>query len=258
MTKIKKDTVINAPVETVYGMWRDFQNFPRFMKNIEDVRVTSEKMSHWKATGPLGMSAEWDAEITLDEPNQAIGWRGIEGSSSVITAGKVNFKEAGANQTNLDVTIEYAPPGGALGDIVAKIFSNPDHQVEEDLERFRELVEQSGGMNGSSMNGGSAAQRGGGIPATNADSSMGRDDAADLGVGSAMGLNQSADPDAPLGSSMGTVSENDLAEAAQIGDNGNVPPATSDPLAIGVGEDAQPETKRGHEQAQSDARQAGL
>jgi hypothetical protein len=104
------------------------------------VRVIDDEHSHWKAKGPLGVDAEWDAEITLDEPGRAVGWRSVQGNTSVMVAGRVNFEPVGES-TKLDVTIEYAPPAGPLGDIVAKIFANPDSQVEEDLNRFREVME---------------------------------------------------------------------------------------------------------------------
>lgn len=143
MTKIKREATVNVPVDLAYSVWRNFENFPSFMEHIEDVRATSDKMSHWKASGPLGLSAEWDAEITLDDPRRAIGWRTVEGASSVITAGRVNFREDGADVTHIDVTIEYAPPGGLLGDVVARVFADPGKHVEEDLERFRAIVEQA-------------------------------------------------------------------------------------------------------------------
>lgn len=140
MTKIKKDITVAAPVDVVYGAWRNFENFPAFMGNIEEVHVIDDEHSHWKAKGPLGVDAEWDAEITLDEPQKALGWRSVQGNTSVMVAGRVNFEPAG-DQTKLDVTIEYAPPAGPLGDVVAKIFSNPEKQVEEDLNRFRDVME---------------------------------------------------------------------------------------------------------------------
>lgn len=146
MTKIKKETTVAAPVDVVYGAWHNFENLPRFMDNLEDVRVVSAGRSHWKAKGPLGMTAEWDAEITLDEPNRAIGWRSIEGTS-LTTAGRVSFAEAGA-KTRVEVTIEYDAPAGPLGDAVAKIFSNPDRQVEDDLERFKMAIERGAEASG--------------------------------------------------------------------------------------------------------------
>jgi ribosome-associated toxin RatA of RatAB toxin-antitoxin module len=246
MTKIKKEATIEAPVTQVYAAWRNFENFPYFMKNIEEVSSTSDTMSHWKAKGPLGMNAEWDAEITLDEPNEAIGWRGIQGASPVINSGRVNFKEDGANRTCLDVTIEYAAPGGIVGDLAAKIFSNPEKQVEEDLARFRDciaggVVVGSGRFNAASLPG---------------ESKLGR--SIEDGI-KAKQIQGDDAGDQPLGSSMGAVTENDLAEASKIGDNGNVPPATSDPLAIGVGEEgsATP-SPRSDPSVLADSRQAGL
>jgi uncharacterized membrane protein len=112
------------------------------MSNVEEVRVVSGGRSHWKAKAPLGTHAEWDAEITLDEPNKAIGWRSINGEKSGIeTAGRVNFADQGGT-TGIDVIIEYAAPGGAAGELVSKIFANPERQVEEDLQRFKENIER--------------------------------------------------------------------------------------------------------------------
>jgi uncharacterized membrane protein len=140
MSKVKKSVVVDAPVDIVYDIWHNFENFPNFMGNIEEVRVVGGGRSHWKAKGPLGASAEWDAEITLDQPNESIGWRSIEGDRNVKTAGRVNFHDA-AGATELDVTIEYDAPGGLVGETVTKIFSNPEQQVEQDLARFKEMVE---------------------------------------------------------------------------------------------------------------------
>lgn len=102
MPRVEKEITVNAPPESVYQVWRNFENFPRFMNNIEEVRVVSGgERSHWKAKGPLGIAAEWDAEMTLDEPGKAVGWRSIEGNQSLSTAGRVNFEPAGSEATRL-------------------------------------------------------------------------------------------------------------------------------------------------------------
>jgi uncharacterized membrane protein len=147
MSKVKKSVTVQAPVDVVYAAWHNFENFPNFMSNIEEVRVVSGNRSHWKAKGPLGSNAEWDAEVTLDEPNEAIGWRSIEGDRTVKTAGRVNFREDGGG-TCVDVTIEYDAPGGLIGEAAAKLFSNPEQQVEADLHRFKELMEQGAALAG--------------------------------------------------------------------------------------------------------------
>src|SRR5205823_3058092 len=59
----RKGLTINRPAEELYRFWRDLENLPRFMENLEAVQVTGETRSHWKANGPAGMTVEWDAEI---------------------------------------------------------------------------------------------------------------------------------------------------------------------------------------------------
>jgi uncharacterized membrane protein len=162
MSKVKTHTTVRAPVGVVYQAWHNFENFPRFMDNIEEVRVVSGGRSHWKAKAPLGTKAEWDAEITLDEPNKAIGWRSIDGATSGLkTAGRVNFQPRGED-TDIDVTIEYEAPAGVVGEAVAKIFANPERQIEEDLQRFKETMERGVEMSGftfdGKLNGGSGVQ----------------------------------------------------------------------------------------------------
>jgi uncharacterized membrane protein len=159
MSKVKKSVTVKAPVEVVYRAWQNFDNFPTFMANIEEVRMVAGGRSHWKAKGPLGATPEWDAEVTLDEPCRAIGWRSIEGDKSLRTAGRVNFEERGAGETDVDVTIEYEAPAGVVGKAVAKIFSNPERQVEEDLQRFKETIEK--GVELSGLNYGEPTAAGG-------------------------------------------------------------------------------------------------
>jgi uncharacterized membrane protein len=182
MTKVKKDIVVQAPVDTVYRAWHNFENFPRFMENIEEVRTVSGKRSHWKARGPLGTAPEWDAEMTLDEPNRAIGWRSIPGKKkNLTTAGRVNF-EPMADATRLEVTIEYDAPAGPIGEAIAKIFSNPEHQIEEDLARFKHAIEQGHERSGFSYGGGNGGETLGGSLGPMTERDLGSIGASSAGV----------------------------------------------------------------------------
>jgi uncharacterized membrane protein len=112
------------------------------MKHLESVQRRDGNRSHWVAKGPAGMSVEWDAQVTRDEPNALLAWRSIEGSE-VQNAGAVRFTPAPAGRgTMISVTMQYEPPAGALGMAVAKLFGeDPDVQVREDLRRFKRLLE---------------------------------------------------------------------------------------------------------------------
>jgi len=85
---------------------------------------------------------KWDAEITEARSNEHIAWRSLEGAD-VENSGWVHFEAApGGRGTIVSVEIEYNPPAGVLGATVAKILGRaPEHEVEEDLRRFKQVME---------------------------------------------------------------------------------------------------------------------
>lgn len=140
--RVRKVIIVNRSPEEIYRYWRDFQNLPRFMKNLESVQVLSEERSHWVAKGPGGKKVEWNAEIIEDRPNERIAWRSFEGAD-VPNSGSVSFEPApGGRGTLVRVEMQYSPPGGLLGATFAKLFGRaPEQQIEEDLRRFKQVME---------------------------------------------------------------------------------------------------------------------
>lgn len=140
--KVEKTVTINRPAAQLYRFWHNFENLPRFMTHLEEVRVTGEGRSHWVAKGPAGSSVEWDAEVYNEKENEMIAWRSLEGSQ-VDNAGSVHFTPAPAGQgTELRVVLKYNPPAGFVGALVARLFGeSPAQQIEEDLRRFKQLME---------------------------------------------------------------------------------------------------------------------
>lgn len=140
--KLEKTITINRSPEDLYRFWRNFSNLPRFMTHLKSVQVTGPNRSHWVAEGPMGMSAEWDAEIITQRENELIGWRSLPGSS-IDTAGSVHFKRApGGRGTEVRVSLKYDPPAGKLGAAVAWMFGESGaQQVEEDLRHFKQVME---------------------------------------------------------------------------------------------------------------------
>jgi uncharacterized membrane protein len=156
-TKVEKSIVVNRPAAELYGFWRNFENLPRFMNHLESVRRMSGDRSHWVAKAPAGTSVEWDAEVYNEKEGELIAWRTLEGSQ-VASAGSVRFEPApGGGGTLVRVSLKYDPPGGKLGSLVARLFGeNPEQQIEEDLARFKQMME--GNM--ASVNEGQSAGRG--------------------------------------------------------------------------------------------------
>lgn len=147
--KVGKTLTINKPVEELYRFWRNFDNLPRFIKHLKQVRVHDEKRSHWISKGFLNESVEWDVVITEDRENELIAWTSVEGAA-IETSGRVHFKPApGDRGTEVKAIREFTPPGGAIGAAlakpvtdIAKLFGeDPELQIKEDLRGFRMLME---------------------------------------------------------------------------------------------------------------------
>jgi len=137
--EITKSIIVKGEISQIYSVWKDFANFPRFMKNIESVTPTGEGLSHWVMRGPLDVRFEWDARVTRMEENSRIAWASSDGDMK--TSGQVTFKQLSNNETEITVTMHYVPPAGALGEAAAALFSQPEQRVEEDLRNFKAYVE---------------------------------------------------------------------------------------------------------------------
>jgi uncharacterized membrane protein len=140
--KVEKSITVNKSPAELYRFWRNFENLPRFMDHLESVHVTGDKRSHWVAKAPAGSSVQWDAEIYNEKENELIAWRSLEGAD-VDSAGSVHFQAApGGRGTEVKVVLKYDPPGGAIGAAIAKLFGEePSQQIEEDLRRFKQVME---------------------------------------------------------------------------------------------------------------------
>jgi len=139
--QITEATTVNTSIEKAYAFWRNFANFPRFMRHIESVD-TSGRTSHWRAKGPTGIRVEWDAELIEDLDNQRISWRTI-GGSHIEHHGSVRFAGApGSRGTEVWVHIHYSPPAGQLGRGLAWLLgSDPEALIKEDLRRVKQILE---------------------------------------------------------------------------------------------------------------------
>jgi len=140
--RVDKSITIDKPREQVYTFWRNLENLPQFMRHVHSLTSLDHKRSHWILQGPAGRIVEWEAEIIHDQPNEWIGWRSIAGSD-VDSAGSVHFKPApGGRGTQVFLELQYIPPGGLFGAALAMLMGeNPADQIQEDLRRFKQLIE---------------------------------------------------------------------------------------------------------------------
>jgi uncharacterized membrane protein len=151
---ISKTFTIAAPVERVYEFWDRYENFPRFMRNVLEVRRTGENTSHWIVAGPAGVSIEWDALVTERVPNKRLSWATRSGSM-IEHGGTIRFRRGPRGGTTVHLEMSYDPKAGLLGHAVASLFgADPKSEMDEDLLRMKALIEQDPSIraeNSSSM-----------------------------------------------------------------------------------------------------------
>jgi len=139
MASIVKVIEVEAPVGQVFAYWKNFENFPHFMENVERIDIIGPEQTHWVAKGPFGLVAEWDAVTTTLEEDKKIAWRTQGGN--IETHGAVLFQEVGTDATRVTVGIEFHTPGGAIGEAALRLIDDPEIRLAEDLQRFKEVVE---------------------------------------------------------------------------------------------------------------------
>ena len=140
--RVDDSITINRPRADVYQFWRKLENLAKFMEHVESVRALEGNKSHWIAKGPGDKRMEWDAEIINEVEDSIIAWRSLPGSN-VDNAGSVRFVDAlGGRGTEVKVSLQYNPPGGAIGAYVAKLFGEePSQQIRKDLMRLKQILE---------------------------------------------------------------------------------------------------------------------
>ncbi|HEV7517974.1 MAG TPA: SRPBCC family protein, partial [Thermoanaerobaculia bacterium] len=139
--KVHASLTVNQPADELYRFWRQLENLPRFMKNLDS--VTEEGgISHWVGKSPLGLKVTWDAKIVDDQPGRVISWRSLA-DSEVDNSGWVRFEPATGNRgTVVRVHMDVRTPENLLGRALARLtHKGVELEVQQDLRRFKALME---------------------------------------------------------------------------------------------------------------------
>ena len=136
MSKIESSIDVDVPVRIAYNQWTQFEEVPRFMNAVESVKQVDDTHLHWVAK-IAGVRKEWDAKITQQEPDQRIAWRSTSGADN---AGAVDFHRIDDHKTRITLTMDIDPEG--FVENLGNAAGVPDREVEGDLKRFKEFIEQ--------------------------------------------------------------------------------------------------------------------
>lgn len=140
--KIVKACTVRKPAAELYAFWRNLENVQLISKHPLTITRQSETDSHWSVTAPGNNRVQWTSTIINEEADRLIAWRSLEGAD-VPNAGSIRFEPApGDEGTEVTVALEYDPPGGKLGALLAKLTGDEaGQQVADTLRRFKALME---------------------------------------------------------------------------------------------------------------------
>ena len=144
MERIEKSIEVRCPVRTVYDQWTQFEEFPKFMSGVKEVRQLDDTHQHWHAE-IWGKDKEWDAEIVEQVPDQRISWRST--TPDAPHGGIVRFEPVGQDRTRVNLTMEYEPQGAVenVGDALGVM----SRRVETTVKQFKEYIEKRGAETGA-------------------------------------------------------------------------------------------------------------
>jgi uncharacterized membrane protein len=127
-------------VETVWNLWSDLEQMPRWMKWIESVEVLSDQpeLSRWKlASG--NFEFKWLSRILKETPNQIIQWESVDG---LPNRGAIRFYDRKADGSIVKLTVGYKVPGilGWMDNLfLGKVVEST---LQADMDRFRDYALQ--------------------------------------------------------------------------------------------------------------------
>ncbi|WP_426361732.1 SRPBCC family protein [Streptomyces sp. E-08] len=143
MSVVQETIKVEAPLRTVYDQWTQFEDFPRFMDGVEEVKQLDARRCHWRIR-LAGVSREFDTEIVDQLPDERISWRTVGGD--VQQKGVVTFQGLDATHTRVSLALDVAPRG--VVERAGEALGFPKHRVQGDLERFKDFIEGRDGATG--------------------------------------------------------------------------------------------------------------
>ena len=143
MSTITQTIEVDVPVRVAYNQWTQFEEFPRFMEGVEEVRQVTPESLEWRAE-IAGATRTWGTRIAEQIPDRKIAWVAVEGER---IDGTVEFTPMGERRTQVSLTMRFEPDDTLekAGDALHVV----EGRVRGDLERFKQFIESRGHETGA-------------------------------------------------------------------------------------------------------------
>jgi uncharacterized membrane protein len=135
--KAEASVTVQATPSTAWAYISNYQNFDKFMSNINQVKMLDSQQSEWHMSGPLGIPVSWKAMTTENAAPNRLAWKSTEGA--LENDGFISVAPEGTG-SRITVHVNYNPPLGAVGEFVATLFKDPQAMLEHDLTQLDALI----------------------------------------------------------------------------------------------------------------------
>ena len=132
---IVEELDLPVPRAVAYQAWTQFEEFPSFMKKVENVEQQEDQTVEWKAQ-IFWSHRSWTAEIVDQVPNERIVWRS-KGEKGHVD-GAVTFHELTPDLTRMLVNLEYYPQG--LFERTGNLWRAQGRRARLELKFFRRYI----------------------------------------------------------------------------------------------------------------------
>jgi hypothetical protein len=144
MARIQQSIDIQVPVHNVYNQLTQFEEYPRFMQDVEAVHQLDDTHLHW-TTRVSNRNVEWETAITEQVPDRCIAWKNTRVPS---TTSRIEVRPVGPEAARVTLTLDLEPE--QVADAPAS-FSADDmaQRLEQDLTRLKKFIESQGSESGA-------------------------------------------------------------------------------------------------------------
>lgn len=124
---------VAVPLEVAWDEWMSFESLTEGVHRVEEVERDGDRLLG-RTAGPR--SADWEAEILDERPQESFAWRSVEGSDC---AGLATFHRLSDRLTRIELDLDVLPTSPV--ETVALSLHLANRRAEAELRRFKARVE---------------------------------------------------------------------------------------------------------------------
>ncbi|WP_454280675.1 SRPBCC family protein [Sphingomonas sp. Marseille-Q8236] len=137
---VTASVTVGEPAAELRSLWLQPRTQARIWAHFATVTPLDDRTADWTVPGVTGGEYRWRTTM-VDDASDSLRWTTQEGAD-VPNIGVLTFRPApGDRGTELHLDVRFDPPGGAVGQVLAKLFHIAPHEiVRTALYRFRALA----------------------------------------------------------------------------------------------------------------------